>query len=67
MGKVGGAAGINSPANPGGARGQIRSLGRDDPLEKEIATHSCVLAWKIPWGEEPGSLQTMGCQRVRQD
>ena len=38
----------------------VRSLGREDPLEKEMATHSSTLAWKIPWMEEPGSLQSMG-------
>ena len=42
----------------------IRSLGREDPLEKEMATHSSTLAWKIPWTEEPGRLQSMGSQRV---
>ena len=42
----------------------VRSLGQEDPLEKEIATHSSVLAWKIPWTEEPGRLQFMGLQRV---
>ena len=41
-----------------------RSLGREDPLEKEMATHSSTLAWKIPWTEEPGRLQPMGSQRV---
>ena len=45
----------------------VRSLGRDDPLEKEMATHSSILAWKIPWTEEPGRLQSMGLQRVRHD
>ena len=39
---------------------QVRSLGREDPLEKETATHSSVLAWKIPWTEDPGGLQTTG-------
>ena len=43
---------------------QVRSLGQEDPLEKEMATHSRVLAWKIPWTEEPGGLQSMGLQRV---
>ena len=38
----------------------VRSLGREDPLEKEMATHSSVLAWRIPWTEEPGGLQSMG-------
>ena len=39
---------------------QVRSLGREDPLEDEIATHSSILAWEIPWTEEPGGLQSMG-------
>ena len=42
---------------------QVRSLGREDPLEEEMATHSSVLAWRIPWTEEPGGLQTMGLQK----
>ena len=42
-----------------------QSLGREDPLEKEMATHSCILAWRIPWTEEPGGLQSVGSQRVR--
>ena len=46
---------------------QVRSLGQEDPLEKEMATHSSTLAWKIPWMEEPGRLQSMGLQRVRHD
>ena len=45
----------------------IRSLGREDPLEKEMATHSTTLAWKIPWMEEPGRLQSMGSQKVGHD
>ena len=45
---------------------QVQSLGWDDPLEKEMATHSSTLAWKIPWTEEPGRLQSMG-SRVRHD
>ena len=44
---------------------QVRSLGWEDPLEKEMATHSSTLAWKIPWIEQPGMLQSMGSQRVR--
>jgi len=40
------------------------SLGQEDPLEKEMATHSSILAWRIPWTEEPGGLQFMGLQRV---
>ena len=43
---------------------QSESLGREDPLEKEMATHSSTLAWEIPWTEEPGRLQPMGLQRV---
>ena len=42
----------------------VQSLGREDPLEKGMATHSSILAWKIPWMEEPGRLQSMGLQRV---
>ena len=45
----------------------VRSLGREDPLEKEMATHSSVLAWKIPWTENPGRLQSIGSQRVGHD
>ena len=43
----------------------VRSLGREDPLEKEMATHSSTLAWKIPWTEEPGRLQTIGVAKSR--
>ena len=46
---------------------QVQSLGQEDPLEKEMATHSSTLAWKIPWTEEPGGLQSMGSQRVGHD
>ena len=46
---------------------QVQSLGREDPLEEEMATHSSILAWKVPWIEEPGGLQSIGSQRVRQD
>jgi len=45
----------------------VQSLGQEDPLEKEMAIHSSILAWKIPWTEEPGGLQSMGSQRVRYD
>ena len=45
----------------------VRSLGGEDPLEKEMATHSSFLAWKMPWTEEPGRLQSVGLQRVRHD
>ena len=43
----------------------VLSLAQEDPLEKEMATHSSILAWKIPWTEKPGRLQSMGLQRVR--
>ena len=46
---------------------EVRSLGREDTLEKEIATHSCILAWEIPWTEELGGLQSMGSQIVGHD
>ena len=46
---------------------RVRSLGREDPLEKEMAIHSSTIAWKIPWTEEPGRLQSMGSQRVGHD
>ena len=42
----------------------VQSLGQEDPLEKEMATHSSILAWRIPWTEEPGGLQSMGSQSV---
>ena len=45
----------------------IQSLGQEDPLEKGMATHSSILAWEIPWTEEPGGLQSMGSQRVGHD
>ena len=44
---------------------QVRSLGWEDPLEEEMATHSSILAWRIPWAEAPGRLQSMGLQRDR--
>ena len=56
----GGAVVKNLLANAG-------SLGHKDPLEKEMVTHSSILAWKIPWAEEPGGLQSMGSERVRHD
>ena len=46
---------------------QVQSLGREDSLEKEMATHSSILAWKIPWREEPGRLTVHGLQRVGHD
>ena len=58
---------------PGGSDGKamqetwVQYLGQEDPLEKEMAIHSSTLAWKIPWTEEPGGLQSIGSQRVRHD
>ena len=52
---------------PGMQETQVRSLSQEDPLEKEMATHSSTLAWRIPWREEPGRLQSMGSQRVGHD
>ena len=46
---------------------QVQSLGQEDPLEAEMATHSSILAWEIPWTEEPGKQQSMRSQRVRHD
>ena len=57
----------NLPANAEKARTQFQSLSWEDPLEKEMATHFSILAWKIPWTEEPGGLRSMGSQRVRHD
>ena len=45
----------------------VQSLGREDPLEKGMATHSSILAWRIPWTEQPGGLQSVGSQRIRHD
>ena len=65
-----------SPFTVGGSEGKhlpamqetcVQSLGREDPLEKEMATHSSILTWKIPWTEEPGRLQSMGSLRVGHD
>ena len=46
---------------------RVGSLGQDDPLEQEMATYSSILAWRIPWTEEPGGLQSIGLQRVGHD
>ena len=46
---------------------QVRSLGREEPLEEDMANHSSILAWRILWVEEPGRLQSIGSQRVRHD
>ena len=52
---------------PGLRETRVRSLGWEDPMEKEMATHSGTLAWRIPWREEPSRLQSMGSQRVGHD
>ena len=65
----------NPPANAGDARDGsckrqetwVRSLSQEDPLEEGMATHSSILAWRIPWTEEPGGLQSAGSQRVGHD
>ena len=46
---------------------RVQSLGQEDPLEEEMATHSSILAWEIPWTEKPGGVQTVGLQRVQHD
>ena len=67
---------LMTPGFPGGSDGKnlpamretwVRPLGWEDPLEKETTTHSSVLAWRTPWTEEPGGLQSMGSQRVGHD
>ena len=64
MGFPGGWDSKNPPAVP---ETRVQSLGREDLLEKEMATHSSTLTWKIRWTEKPGQLQSMGSQRVRHD
>ena len=64
LGFPGGAVVKNPPASAGGAGDVVRSLGQEDPLEEEMATHSSILAWEIPWTEDPGGLQSMESQRV---
>ena len=54
----------NPPANAGDIRDTVRSLGQEDPLEKEMATHSSILVWIIPGAEKPGGLHFIGSQRV---
>ena len=73
----GGAAGLHGAGSPGGAGGKARVCqrqrvaglipGLEDPLEKGVATHSTILAWRIPWTQDPGGLQSMGLQRVGYD
>ena len=57
----------NSPTNAGDTGDRVPSLGQENPLEEELATHSSILAWRIPWTEESGGLQSVGSQRVRYD
>ena len=57
----------NPPANAGNIRDVGSIPGQEDPLEEGMATHSSILAWRIPWAEEPGRLQSIGLQRVRHD
>ena len=67
MGFPSGAVVKNPPADAGDARTQetwVQSLSQEDPLEKDMATHSSILAWEIPWTEEPGGLQSTESQRV---
>ena len=63
----GGSVVKNPPAMQETQEVQVRFLGWEDPLEKEMATHSSILAWKIPCSEEPGGLQSMESKRVRRD
>ena len=63
----GGSAVKNLPAMQETQEMQIQTLGQKDPLEKGIATHSTILAWRIPWTEKPGELPSMGLQRVGQN
>ena len=64
MGSPSGSAVKNPAAMQKPQETWVRSLGREDPLEEEMATHSSILAWEIPWTEEPGGLQSTGLQRV---
>ena len=57
----------NPPATQETQETQVRSPGREDPMEEEMATHSNILAWRIPWTEEPGGLQSKGSPGVRHD
>ena len=57
----------NLPANAGDRKDTVLSLGREDPLEEGMATHSSILVWRIPLTEEPGGLQSTGSQRFRHD
>ena len=57
----------NPPANAGDRQMWVQSLCWEDPLQEEMATHSSILAWEIPWTEDPGGLQSVGSQRVGHD
>ena len=59
--------GSDSKESPGMQETQVQSLGQEDPLEKGMATYSSILAWRVPWTEELGRLQSMGSQRAGQD
>ena len=67
QGFAGGSDGKASTCNVGDQGDPVQSLGQEDPLEKEMATHSSTLAWIIPWNEEPGRLQSMGLLSVGHD
>ena len=60
-------SGEEAACNARGTGDAVQSPGREDPLEEGVATHSRILAWRVPWTEEPGGLQSMGWQRVGHD
>ena len=64
MGFPGGSVVENLPANSGDIGDVVLSLDKEDPLEEEMTTHSSILAWRIPWIEEPGRTQSVGSQRI---
>ena len=57
----------NPPANAGDIKKWVQSLDQEDPVEEGMVTHSNILAWRIPWTEKPGRLESLGSQRVRHD
>ena len=67
MGFPGGSVVKNLPANAGDIKTRVSSLGREDPVEEGMAAHSSILAWRIPWTEKPGGLQSIRSHRVRHD
>ena len=67
MGFLGGSEVENPPAMQQLQETQVRSLGGEDPQEEGTSTHSSILAWRIPWTEDPDGLQSIGSQRVRHD